>query len=141
MAELVITTADGRTRRHELTGPVTLGRDPFCEIPLDDLGTSRHHARIRPEGDGYLVEDLGSKNGTILNDVQCTSSRLKDGDEVILGSVRVMYRDARPPEDLSTAVVLSDQARPASRPGFPATPVSWTCPSGGSSCCTICPSG
>ena len=110
MAELVITTADGRTRRHELTGPVTLGRDPFCEIPLDDLGTSRHHARIRPEGDGYLVEDLGSKNGTVLNDVQCTSSRLKDGDEVMLGSVRVMYRDARPPEELSTAVVLSDQA-------------------------------
>ncbi len=87
MAELIITAADGQVRRFSLSGPVTLGRDPTCEIPLDDLGTSRQHARIRMEGGCYIVEDLGSKNGTILNDIQCDSSRLKDGDEVILGSV------------------------------------------------------
>ncbi len=109
MAELVITSADGRTRRYPLTGAVTLGRDPSCEIPLDDLGTSRHHARIRPEGDGFVVEDLGSKNGTVLNNVPCNSSRLKDRDEVVLGSVRVSFRDPASPANGITSVVLSDE--------------------------------
>ncbi len=110
MPELVITTADGRSRTHRLSGPVTLGRDPSCEIPLNDLGTSRHHARVRPEGDGYILEDLGSKNGTLLNDVQCTSSLLHDGDEIVLGSVRVTFRVPPVEEDVSTSVVLSDQS-------------------------------
>jgi sigma-B regulation protein RsbU (phosphoserine phosphatase) len=110
MAELVITATDGDTRSFSLSGAVTLGRDPSCEIPLDDLGTSRQHARIRPEGDGYVVEDLGSKNGTILNDFPCKSARLKDGDEVILGSVRVVFRDPQARAETATSVILSDQA-------------------------------
>ncbi|MFQ5492518.1 MAG: FHA domain-containing protein, partial [Phycisphaerae bacterium] len=119
MAELLITTTDGRTRRHELTGPVTLGRDPSCEIPLDDLGTSRRHARFRPEGDGFMVEDLGSKNGTLLNDVRCRTSRLGDGDVVLLGSVRIVFADATTrgrsvsSSDLSTSVTLSDHTPPS----------------------------
>ncbi len=112
MPELVITTSDGVSREHTLTGPVVLGRDPTCEISFDDPGTSRRHARIRPEGDWYVVEDLGSKNGTLVNDVLCTTSRLRDGDEVLLGSVRVLFRDDDRTDHTSTSIVLSDDTPP-----------------------------
>lgn len=108
MPELMITTADGVTRRHTLAGPVVLGRDPTCEISFDDPGTSRRHACIRPEGGGYVVEDLGSKNGTMVNDVSCVTARLRDGDEVLLGSVRVLFCEEDRLDDTSTSVVLSD---------------------------------
>ncbi|HUU85852.1 MAG TPA: SpoIIE family protein phosphatase [Phycisphaerae bacterium] len=112
MPELAITTSDGMTRRRTLTGPVVLGRDPSCEVSFDDPGTSRRHACIRPEGKGYVVEDLGSKNGTLVNDVTCTTVRLRDGDEIMLGSVRVLFRDESRADDTSTSVILSDDSPP-----------------------------
>lgn len=118
MVELVITTADGRTQRHALTGPVVLGRDPACDIPLEDLGTSRRHARIKPEGDGFVLEDLGSKNGTIINGAVRRLARLRDGDEVLLGSVRVVFRDERAQAEVTTAVIVSDRPPPRENTRF-----------------------
>ncbi len=109
MAELDVTTTDGRTRRHPLTGAVILGREPGCDILLDDLGTSRRHARIRREGDGYIVEDLGSKNGTVVNDSRCESAPLSDGDVVLLGAVRVRFVDEQARAEPSTSVVVADE--------------------------------
>jgi len=92
MPELVICRTDGSIRSHAFTGTVVLGRDASCEVLLDDLGTSRRHARIRPEGDEYVIEDLGSKNGTLLNGVSCQTAALTDGDEILLGAARVVFR-------------------------------------------------
>ena len=92
MAELKITLADGRTMRHTLgTEPEEIGRDSTCDIPLDDPSASRRHARFTPTAHGYLVEDLGSKNGTLVNNASCTSKLLKDGDEIQIGSAAVLY--------------------------------------------------
>ncbi len=110
MPELVITDASGRARRHALTGPVTLGRDIECEIVLDDLGVSRRHANVHAQDDGYVIQDLGSKNGTVVNNASCSTARLEDGDEVLLGSARVIFVDNTLAENLATSVVLSDQA-------------------------------
>lgn len=93
MVELVITTADGRTQRQALTSPVVLGRDPSCDVPLDDLGTSRRHARIHPEGDGFVLEDLGSKNGTILNGHTISGpTPLHHLDVIVVSTVRLIVR-------------------------------------------------
>ena len=63
-----------------------LGRDPSCDILLDSPGVSRRHARLTQEGDGYVLEDLGSSNGTFVNDERLAAPRrLKSGDEVKLG--------------------------------------------------------
>jgi pSer/pThr/pTyr-binding forkhead associated (FHA) protein len=47
-------------------GPVTLGRGHDCTLVLDDDYASTHHARLVPEGDRWMLEDLGSTNGTYL---------------------------------------------------------------------------
>lgn len=64
---------------------LTLGRLPECTITFDDSNVSRQHAEIRPDGTGFVVTDLGSTNGTLVNDVAITRHRLDDGDRVCLG--------------------------------------------------------
>ena len=108
MAELKITLPDGRTIRHTLgAGPEDIGRDSACDIPLDDPSASRRHARFSPTAHGYLVEDLGSKNGTLVNNSPCASKLLKDGDEIQIGSAVVIY--ASTAVAASGTVVVADE--------------------------------
>ncbi|MFQ5942079.1 MAG: FHA domain-containing protein [Anaerolineales bacterium] len=60
-----------------------IGRGKDCGLIVPDRQVSRHHARIRRTDSGYLLEDLGSKNGTHLNGIEVgTSVLLQDGDEI-----------------------------------------------------------
>ncbi len=62
---------------------LTIGRAADCEITLPERPVSRYHARIRREGERFVLEDLGSKNGTQLNGAPVHgSATLQDGDEV-----------------------------------------------------------
>ena len=63
---------------------VTIGRGSDCEIVLPERPVSRHHAQIERENGGYLLRDLGSKNGTCVNgqEVRDRPYCLKDGDEI-----------------------------------------------------------
>jgi predicted component of type VI protein secretion system len=74
---------------------VTMGRDPKVELPLQDDGISRKHCRVRPEDEGYLLEDLKSTNGTLLNgQLVLEPTRLKAGDRIYLGSCVVKFTDS-----------------------------------------------
>lgn len=64
---------------------LTFGRLPECTITFDDTNVSREHAEIRPDGDGFVLSDLGSTNGTTVNGDPVTARRLEDGDRVMLG--------------------------------------------------------
>jgi len=66
--------------------PLVIGRDGECGICIPDNSVSRRHARINPRSDGYHAEDLGSTNGTYVNDVAAIMTRLKDGDYLRVGS-------------------------------------------------------
>jgi hypothetical protein len=60
-----------------------LGRDDECDVVIAERQVSRHHARIRLEGERYVLEDLGSKNGTFVNGQELHDPHpLKDGDEI-----------------------------------------------------------
>lgn len=85
-----------------------MGRDPGCDIMLDDPSASRRHARIVATPQGYTLEDLGSKNGTLVNDKPAPTARLKAGDVIMVGAVRVLFaEDAETPS--TTSVVLIDE--------------------------------
>jgi len=107
MAELVITLSDGRVVRRRLTmRPMVIGRDAGCDLPIDDPSTSRRHARFTPMADGYVVEDLGSKNGTLVNDAPCRQTLLHDGDRVLIGGALAVFHE----EPISSpSVVLADE--------------------------------
>ncbi|MBN1248443.1 MAG: FHA domain-containing protein [Anaerolineae bacterium] len=72
--------------------PITLGRAQDCDIVLPERQISRYHARIEHDESGYLVRDLGSKNGTYVNGeaVRGQPYRLRDGDEIELAAVLQM---------------------------------------------------
>ena len=62
---------------------LTIGRSADCEITLPERPVSRYHARVRRQGDRYVIEDLGSKNGTYLNGTLVHgSATIQDGDEI-----------------------------------------------------------
>jgi len=109
MGELNVTLPDGKTRRYRLTHrPVVIGRDAQCELPIDDPSASRRHARVVPAADGFLVEDMGSKNGTLVNEETCRSKTLQDGDRIQIGSTLITFSEAT--KNTSASVVIADEA-------------------------------
>jgi diguanylate cyclase (GGDEF)-like protein len=69
----------------------TLGRHTQSTVVLTDDGVSRKHARILREGDRFVLEDLGSANGTFVRGEKVARHRLNDGDVFQLGPT-VMFR-------------------------------------------------
>ncbi|MCA9213207.1 MAG: GGDEF domain-containing protein [Planctomycetales bacterium] len=73
---------------------LTLGRAKDCDIQLDDDSVSREHAVIRHDLDGYTIKDLGSTNGTWVNDKRVDSAELTAGDRVRCGSQIMKFLSA-----------------------------------------------
>lgn len=72
--------------------PTTIGRLPDCTITIEDTNVSRNHAEVRAGRGAYLVVDLGSTNGTMLNGVKIPGEqRLSDGDIISFGSTHVRF--------------------------------------------------
>ncbi|HUF84236.1 MAG TPA: DUF3662 and FHA domain-containing protein [Acidimicrobiia bacterium] len=71
--------------------PAVIGRLPDCAITLNDARASRHHAEVRPHGDGFVVVDLGSMNGTTVNGVAVKQQELADGDVIGVGSTNIGF--------------------------------------------------
>jgi diguanylate cyclase (GGDEF)-like protein len=63
-----------------------IGRSSKNELPIDQESVSRHHARITSSARAHYIEDLGSTNGTFVNDERVTERRpLRDGDQIKVG--------------------------------------------------------
>lgn len=73
----------------------TAGRHPESDIFLDDVTVSRRHAEIVRDGDDYVVRDAGSLNGTYLNRNRVESAPLRDGDELQIGSFKLVFVHGR----------------------------------------------
>ncbi len=70
---------------------VTIGRDPACDIFLNDVTVSRQHARLSVSGSSVRVEDAGSLNGTYVNDLVVDSAELRSGDSLQIGRFRMVF--------------------------------------------------
>ncbi len=88
LAELVLT--DGR-RVQIGTEPLVIGRLPECGVVLADSNVSRRHAELRRAGDSVVLTDLGSTNGTRVNGAPVRERVLVSGDEVSVGSTRLIF--------------------------------------------------
>ena len=74
---------------------MTIGRSPEAEIFLDDVTVSRNHALLVRRRDGLFVDDLGSLNGTYVNQRRIESHHLTDGDELQVGKYKLTYLEQR----------------------------------------------
>jgi hypothetical protein len=75
-----------------LSTTISFGRDPSNSVQIFDSMVSNHHARISLLASGYFIEDLGSKNGTFVNDVMISQPvSLKRGDVIRIGMVSLKF--------------------------------------------------
>jgi hypothetical protein len=70
---------------------VTIGRLPESVLVLEDPNVSRQHAEIRPSGNGFVLADLGSTNGSKVNGIKVSERVLQDGDELTFGSTSFRF--------------------------------------------------
>jgi len=111
MAEFSILTGDGKEFIYELEkDDLSIGRSKDRDIILPDHTISRKHARMSKTPDGYLLEDLGSHNGTFVNASRITTHILRHNDQVKIGASMLTFLDesaraATPPVEESKPVV------------------------------------
>jgi len=85
-------TADDGTMHPLLEEEETIGRTPANSIALRDASVSAHHARVVRTPEGFLIEDVGSRNGTYINSEKVAEKRLLvDGDLVRLGKIILTF--------------------------------------------------
>lgn len=72
---------------------ITIGRNSYHDVVIDDESTSREHAYIIIEKNNYKIGDMGSSNGTFLNDKKISTPRiLKDGDRIDIGDTELVFK-------------------------------------------------
>jgi hypothetical protein len=99
--------------------PVTLGRDEEREVVLHDDRASRLHARLLPDGDGAIIVDSGSSNGTFVNTVLVSERRIVRGDIVTIGANSFVFgREIPSARRLDQLMRLAEQ-RALAAPGDP----------------------
>ena len=94
--EILIQGPDGQAKAYPLTADrITLGRSSQTELCFaDDAGLSRQHLALEREGDDWTVQDLGSKNGTQVNNIPLKGKlKLKPGDRITAGHLVIVFDD------------------------------------------------
>jgi pSer/pThr/pTyr-binding forkhead associated (FHA) protein len=87
---------------------VSIGRDNEAQIQIMDQGVSRRHAEIFAVGEMYFIRDLGSRNGTYVNEERISEELLREGDRVRIGQTTLVFEDRTPgAEDLSPQIEFS----------------------------------
>lgn len=93
VAQLTVTSGDAHGTVIALTeSEYLLGRGRDNQIQLQDLGISSRHARIYSGSEGYVIEDLKSRNGTWVNGARVEVAPLSDGDLLRLGTTDLSYQ-------------------------------------------------
>ena len=75
--------------------PITIGRALDSDIAIDNQAVSHHHARIFTQNGQLMIEDLGSANGVIVNDVRVTTECLRSGDVILVGKHAIVVDQER----------------------------------------------
>ncbi len=109
-ARLTIHTPDEPVRLRTISGTCQLGRAPDCEIQLDHASVSRQHARLEHSPLGWLLYDLGSKNGVRVEGRKVTSWMLRPGEWFVLGDVYCRFEEISD-EALAATAERSEQRR------------------------------
>jgi len=85
-ATLTVVSGPSTGRAFSVQGETIIGRGREAQVRLDDAGSSRAHARLIPTGDGvYVLEDMGSLNGTFVDGKRIDRTELRSGDRINIG--------------------------------------------------------
>lgn len=97
MPKIVLSLEDNLIKEFELENKeMTVGRRSSNDIQIQNLAVSGRHARIMTTGDGIVLEDMNSTNGTYINGRLIKKQALVDGDEVIIGKYKLAFYNSEP---------------------------------------------
>jgi pSer/pThr/pTyr-binding forkhead associated (FHA) protein len=89
---------------------ISIGRLLENDIVIDNLSVSRKHAVIRAAADGFVLRDLGSRNGTLLNGKPVAEAKLASGDCIMIGKYEILFQipalEDASPDDLDQTVII-----------------------------------
>lgn len=110
----LVVVAPGKTWEVPLaTEVLTLGRHPDNDVDLGYVNVSRQHARIERRGDGFILRDLDSANGTWVSGARITTHTLRDGDNIRIGPASIAFKRGFMDSDLT----LPDADAPTGQKG------------------------
>ena len=90
-AQLVILVGPDAGQRFAVHDDIVIGRDADVGVPVQDDGVSRRHCAIRRDAVGeFIIEDLGSRNGTFVNGIRIGTAPLHSGDKVAIGTATIL---------------------------------------------------
>ena len=125
MPKLIVSLPDGSAVTHELAeATISVGRLQDNTLQIEDASVSSHHAELTlGDGGDYVLTDIGSTNGTLLNGKEMAEGeghRLQAGDKVTFGNIETSYESENPAEARAmpaakevAAVTASKSERPA----------------------------
>ena len=111
MARLIILARHSSVRQVNIAGPITtIGRSGSNSVCIDSERVSRHHAAIEWTGDRFMLTDMGSRNGTYVNNEKVRAHALSNGDAIVVGDcqLRFLYSQPLPPADALRLMTLPD---------------------------------
>lgn len=91
-------------------GPVVIGRQAGATLKIGNASVSRRHAVIEKEGDRFIIADLGSRNGTFVNDVPVRRRELQHGDRVRIGESQFFFLFEDSEEPARTSEIRFDDS-------------------------------
>jgi pSer/pThr/pTyr-binding forkhead associated (FHA) protein len=109
MPTAYLLTGEEETVAHPIAGETIIGRGEQADLVLPDNTVSRRHALVRQDGHTVVVTDLGSANGTFVNDQRVLDgTRVEDGDVIRLGGAEVRVRvEGRTVDEPTPTEILS----------------------------------
>jgi hypothetical protein len=94
-------------------GDMKIGRKPGCDIFIDNLSISGEHANIFTVGEDSFIQDLGSTNGTFINNKKITKHHLRNGDTIVIGKHSLIFLtesqrvSSEPPDEYAKTVIIN----------------------------------
>src|ERR1700694_6164649 len=123
MPSLRILSGSLENQEIELTpDAMTVGRSSACNIRIGDAGVSSKHAKIWCEDGEYYLMDLGSTNGTFVNDKDVDREKLNDGDVITFGMTKAAFVGEKPKARVNpsrAAAPAASRAAAGARPTIP----------------------
>src|ERR1043165_8933655 len=91
-------------------GPVLIGRQAGATLKIGNASVSRRHAVIERDGERFIIADLGSRNGTFVNDVPVRRRELQHGDRVRIGDSQFFFLYEETDEPARTSEIRFDDS-------------------------------
>lgn len=85
--------------------PITIGRDDTNTVELDDDEVSRFHARIKKRGRLYILEDLESRNGVLLNGEKVLNAIVQNDDKILIGTTELVFHTTAPEFHIANEII------------------------------------